>query len=335
MKINKSDFNLRNFLFSYGFVIVLVLVIIFFSVTANNFFEWKNFWMILHTAAPMMVLASGLAFVIMTAQIDLSGGSIAFLACGVGAIMMTRMGIPIIPSLLVTIVIGMILGALNGFIFNVLHVNPLITTIGTQIALRGLALTITNSLVFTIPEPIRILGNLKIGPVYVDIIISIAILIIMYTVHTRTKFGRQVMALGNGFEVSSRLGVRVRWVSFWTFVLSGLMASLGGILMMIQVGQVYPTMGAGYEFSAIAMLIIGGVSLFGGVGSIIPGVILGGITLTVIEAGLNFLGASPFLYPFVRGGIIFVAMFADSLKTRVRPNVKMIEDEPVLEVKAA
>jgi ribose/xylose/arabinose/galactoside ABC-type transport system permease subunit len=106
------------------------------------------------------------------------------------------------------------------------------------------------------------------------------------------------------------------------FVLSGLLASIGGILTMIQVGQVSPTMGSGYEFSAIAMLVIGGVSLFGGEGSIIPGIILGGVTLTVIETGLNFVGANPYLYPFVRGGIIFIAMFADSLKTLVRPKVK-------------
>ena len=98
---------------------------------------------------------------------------------------------------------------------------------------------------------------------------------------------------------------------------------------MFQVGQVSPTMGSGYEFSAIAMLVIGGISLFGGEGTIIPGIILGGVTLTVIESGLNFIGASPYAYPFVRGGIIFVAMFADSLKSLVKPKVKVIaDDEP-------
>ncbi len=323
----RQEFKLRDFLFSYGFLIVLVLVIAFFAITAPNFFAFKTIWTVLHQAAPLFVLASGIAFVIMTSQIDLSIGAVAFLSCGVGAILMTRHGVPIIPALMLIPLIGALLGAVNGFVFNVMRVNPLIATMGTMIIIRGIALTVTNSLVFTIPEQIRVLGNLKIGPVYVDILISLAILLIMYLVHTRTPFGRQVMALGNGFEVSARLGIRVRWISFFTFVLSGLMGSLGGILVMFQVGQVFPTMGSGYEFSAIALLIIGGVSLFGGTGSIIPGIILGGITLTVIEAGLNFLGASPYAYPFVRGGIIFIAMFADALKARVQPKVKVIEEE--------
>ena len=327
MKKDRPEFKLREFIFTYGFLIVLVLVITFFAIAAPNFFAFKTIWTVLHQAAPLFVLASGLAFVIMTAQIDISIGSIAFLACGLGALLMTRHGFPIVPSLILIAVVSALLGAVNGFIVNVLRVNPLIATMGTMIAMRGMALTVTNSLVFTIPEEIRVLGNLKIGPVYVDILISLLILVILYVVHTRTPFGRQVMALGNGSEVSERLGVRVRWVSFFAFVLSGLMGGLGGIMVMIQVGQVFPTMGSGYEFSAIALLIIGGVSLFGGEGSIIPGIILGGITLTVIEAGLNFLGASPYAYPFVRGGIIFVAMFADALKSRVRPKVKMIEEE--------
>lgn len=322
-----NDFSLRDFIFTYGFVIVLVLVIAYFSITANNFFNLKTLLNVLHTAAPMFILASGLALVIMTAKLDISVGSVAFLSCGVGIILMTRHGVPIPAGILIIILLGTLMGALNGFIVAVLRVNPLITTMGTMIALRGLALQLTNSLVIGLPEELRVLGNARIGPIYIDILFSLAVLLVMHLVHTRTQFGRQVMALGNGEDVSQRLGVKVKKVSFLTFVLSGLLASIGGILTMIQVGQVSPTMGSGYEFSAIAMLVIGGVSLFGGEGTIIPGIILGGVTLTVIETGLNFVGANPYLYPFVRGGIIFVAMFADSLKTLVRPKVKMIADE--------
>jgi len=323
----QSPFNLRDFLFTYGFLIVLVAVVIYFSAAAPNFFSLNTLILVLHTAAPMFVLASGLAFVIMTAKLDISVGSIVYLASAVGAIMISRMHLPFPLAILVILMVGALAGAINGFTVVVLKVNPLIATLGTMMALRGLALQLTNSMVISLPQNLRTLGNVRIGGIYVDIIIALVVLLIMNLVHTRTPFGRQVMAIGNGSEVAERLGVKVNWVNFWAFVLSGLMASASSILLLLQLGAVSPDAGSGYEFSAIATLVIGGVSLFGGEGTIIPGIIMGGFTLQVIQAGLNYIGASVYAYPFVRGGIIFVAMFADALKVKVKPRVKMITDE--------
>jgi ribose/xylose/arabinose/galactoside ABC-type transport system permease subunit len=134
------------------------------------------------------------------------------------------------------------------------------------------------------------------------------------------------MAIGNGSDIAQKLGVPVDRTSFLTFVLSGLMASIGGVLTMSQVGSISPSLGSGYEFTAIALLVIGGVSLFGGEGTIVPGIVLGALTLTIIQSGLNFIGASPFVYPLVRGGIIFIAMYADSLKNAVARRVRLIPE---------
>lgn len=323
--------NLRDFLFSYGFLIVLVLVVIYFSVAAPNFFRLSTLIAILHTGASMFILASGLAFVIMTAKLDISVGSTVFLASAVAAIMIARMHLPISLAILAALGISLVAGAINGFTVVVLGVNPLIATLGTMMALRGLALQITNSMVISMPQSLRAVGSLRVGGIYVDIIFALVVLIIMHFIHTRTPFGRQVMAIGNGSEVAERLGVKVKRVTFLAFVLSGLMAGIAGIVLMLQLGAVSPDAGSGYEFSGIAMLVIGGVSLFGGEGTIIPGIILGGFTLTVIQAGLNYIGANVYVYPFVRGGIIFVAMFADALKVKVKVKVKMIsENEPTL-----
>ena len=326
-----STFNLRDFFFSYGFLIVLVLVVIYFSVAAPNFFQLTTLITVLHTGAPMFILASGLAFVIMTAKLDISVGSTVFLASAIGAIMISRLHLPFPVAILAVLGVSLVAGAINGFTVVVLGVNPLIATLGTMMALRGVALQLTNSMVISLPQNLRALGSLRIGGIYVDIFYALIILIIMHLVHTRTSFGRQVMAIGNGPEVAERLGVKVKWVTFWAFVLSGLMSGVAGIVLMLQLGAVSPDAGSGYEFSAIAMLVIGGVSLFGGEGTIIPGIILGGFTLTVIQAGLNYIGASVYVYPFVRGGIIFIAMFADALKVKVKVRVKMIsENEPIL-----
>lgn len=325
-KPNSSRFSLKDFLFTYGFLIVLLFVVVYFCIAAPNFFSVTSAISVLHMAAPLFVIASGLAFVIMTANIDISVGSIAFLSSAVGALMLSKLHIPIWLAFVVIVAMAVLLGMLNGLIVVGLRVNPMIGTLGTQMALRGIGLQLTNSMVVGLPDSLRQVGNAKVGPIYVDILVSLLILGVMWLVHTRTKFGRQVMAIGNSPAVSEKLGVKVKPVTFWAFVVSGLMAGLGAILMTLQIGAVTPTSGSGYEFTAIAMLVIGGVSLFGGEGTILPGILLGGITLSVIETGLNYVGASVYVYPFVRGGIIFAAMFADALKTRVKPRVKMMDD---------
>lgn len=322
-----SNFNIRDFLFTYGFLVVLLFVVVYFSAAAPNFFSLTTAISVLHTASPLFVIAAGLAFVIMTGKIDISVGSIAFLSSAIGALMLSRLHIPVWLALLIVVVLGCLMGALNGLIVVGLKVNPMIGTLGTQLAFRGIGLQLTNSMVVGLPDSIRQVGNAKFGPVYLDIIISFLILVVMFFVHTRTKFGRQVMAIGNGIAVANKLGVKVKWVGFMTFVVSGLMAGLGAVLMTLQIGAVTPTSGSGYEFTAIAMLVIGGVSLFGGEGSILPGILIGGIALSVIETGLNYVGASVYFYPFVRGGIIFISMFADALKTRVKPRVKLMADD--------
>ncbi len=321
--------SIRDFLLTYGFVLIMVGVLIFFSLTNQNFLTINNALSIMHTAAPTIILASGLALVIMTGKLDISVGSIAFLSSGISALLMQRAGVSPLVALPLILIIGILLGALNGFIVVVLRINPLITTLGAMIALRGIALQITDSRVISISEALRRMGNAKIGPVYFDIWVALVVLIIVHLLLIRTPFGRHVTAIGNNTEVASRLGVRVPWVSAMTFVLSGFFAALGGIFMLFQVGAIQPTMGSGYEFTAIVLCVIGGISLFGGEGTIIPGLILGGLTLTIIESGLNFMSASPFAYPFVRGGIIFVAMYADSLKSLVKPSVKLMTDEAV------
>ncbi len=319
----RRTFSLRDFLLSYGFLLVLIAVVAIYAVLAPNFLTVTNLMGIFHAAAPLMIIASGLAIVVMTGKLDISVGSNAFLSAAVGILLMTQWNVSPALALPVVLVTGMVLGMINGLIVVGLRVNPLITTLGTMIAYRGLALQLTTSRAYSVPETIRWIGNASLGPVFVDIILGLAVMVIIHLLHTRTPFGRQVMALGNGEEIASRLGVRVGRVTFLTFVLSGFLASLGGIVGMLQVGAVSSYLGGGLEFTAVAVIVIGGISLFGGSGSILPGLLLGILTLEIIRNGLNHLGADPYYYRFVNGGIIFVAMYADSLKLKVRKEVKV------------
>jgi ribose/xylose/arabinose/galactoside ABC-type transport system permease subunit len=317
--------NIQSFFFTYGFVVILLLVLALYSILAPNFFKLSNFMAILQTASPLMIIASGLALVIMTGKIDLSVGSMSFLSSCVGMMLITDMHLPVIPSLLIMLAFGAVLGMLNGFIVVVLRVNPLITTLGTLIMFRGVALQLSNSQTVGLPDSLRAVGNMRVGPVFVTILVAAAVLILLHVLHSRTSFGKDITALGNGEDVASRLGVRVRKVTFLTFTLSGLFSALSGLVTMCQVGSLSPGIGSGMEFTAVAAIIIGGISLFGGEGTIIPGIILGGCTLAIIENGLNLLSASSYAYPFVRGLVIFVAMYADSLKYRVRTRRRTID----------
>jgi ribose/xylose/arabinose/galactoside ABC-type transport system permease subunit len=303
----------------YGFIIILLAVIVFFSVATKRFFSLTNILGLLHASAPLAMTAAGLAMVVMTGKLDISIGSVSFFSSAVGAILMTRMGVSPALALPAVVAIAALCGLANGLVCVYLGVNPLITTMGSMFIFRGLALQLTGSRVISIPGPLRAFGNLRLGPVFLDALIALGFLLLVHLLHTRSPSGRRVMALGNGAETAARLGVRVDSVSLGTFVLSGLCAGIGGLFSVFQIGAVTLQMGMGLEFTAIAAIVIGGISLFGGEGAIFPNYILGILTLGIIENGLNHLGASPYVYPFVRGGIILVAMYADSLKRNTKP----------------
>lgn len=310
--INRS---LSYLALSYGFYIVLAVIIVGYSLASPRFFSLSNIIDMFHAASPLMIVAAGLSLVIMARHIDISVGSIAFLSAGIGVTLARNHDMVPWLTFLVIIITGALLGAINGFIVVVLKVNPLITTLSTLLAFRGLALQLTNARVISLPFEMQAFGDIRLGVLHLDTAVALFVLLMLHVVHTRTPFGRHVTAIGNGPEVAGRLGVRVSRVLFVSFILSGVAASVGGIFSMLQVGAVSSRMGLGLEFTAIAVIVIGGISLFGGEGSIIPGVLAGGMALTIIENGLVHLGVSPFAYPLVRGALIFVAMYADSLRS--------------------
>lgn len=308
------NMRIRQLFSSYGFIFIMILIFFGFSLSNRSFLELENIMIMLHSAVHMMIIASGLALVIITGNIDISIGSTTFLANTIGAILMVRHGVSPVIAIPVIMATGAACGALNGFIVGVAKVNPFITTLGMLFALRGGALLIIKGRSISISESLANISHVRIGPVFIDILIALGVVFFVHLLRARTLFGRHIVACGGNTEVAKRLGIRVSKVIFFAFLLSGLFASIGGILSVLQLKSVTLHMGVGFEFTGIAAIVIGGISLFGGRGKIIPGVLFGVITLAIIETGLIFLGASPYVYSFVRGGIIFVAMYLDSLR---------------------
>jgi ribose/xylose/arabinose/galactoside ABC-type transport system permease subunit len=251
----------------------------------------------------------------MSGRLDISVGSTAFLACATGALLINATGLHPALAALVVVCCGALLGAVNGFIVIVLRVNSLIATLSTMIAFRGIALALTDALLVQLPPPIRFLGNAKLGPIPVDIFAMLIVLALMHLLQTRTAFGRQIMAMGNDVAVARKVGLPVDRTGFLSFVLAGALASVGGILTTIQNGAVSPFLGSGLEFTALAVVVVGGVSLLGGRGTIFFSIVPGAFIFEMIRNGLTNLGADPYSYRLVGGAVIFAAMYADALKS--------------------
>lgn len=305
--------GVREALLTFGFPIVLALLVVGFSIASPTFIAPANVIGLLHAMVPIVVIASGLALVVMMGKLDISVGSIAFVGMAVAAVMMEG-GTPPLIACLVALLVGAGLGAFNGFVVCVLKVNPLIATLGAMIGFRGLGLQITDSQVIVLPDAMRGFGNLTIGPLFVDILFGAALLVAVHLLHRQTPFGRNVTAIGNDEATARRLGLPVTRTVFLAFVLSGVLAAAGGVFAAAQVGSVTTFLGRGLEFTAVAVVVVGGISLFGGRGSIFWGVLLGAFTFEVIRSGLNHLGVDPYFYQLIGGAVIFVAMYAAALR---------------------
>jgi len=323
--MNKKIITISHFLLNYGFYIALFLLVIGFSFGAPNFLTAINFLNMMHTLAPTLIMISGLVFVVLTGAIDFSVGSIAFLSASIGTYLMVYLDVNPLIAVFVILVAGSLIGGINGLIVEVVKVNPLITTFGTMLAFRGMGYLIAGAKYIPIPESLVSIHDWRIGPVYLDIIFSVGIVVFLFFIQNRTIFGKQLMALGNGRSIAEKLSIKVKAISFSAFVISGFFAALGSIFYMAQGSFLSPRMGQGLEFTGIAIVVIGGISLFGGEGSIL-GLLLGVFTVYVVENGLQHMGLSPYIYPLLRGAIIFIAMYADSLKTRLRAK-KLIRKE--------
>ena len=298
-----------------GFLVVFVIVFLFFSVLTRHFFELDNLLNIVSAMAPLAISAAGLALVVMSGRLDISIGSIAFLSCAIGALLMRANGLSPVLAALIVVGCGALLGAINAFIVVVLRVNSLVATLSTMIAFRGIALQLTDALLVQLPPDIRFIGNARLGPIPVDILLMLLVVVPVHLLQSRTVFGRRIMAMGNDISVARRLGLPVNLAGFNTFVLSGVLASLGGILTTIQNGAVSPFLGSGWEFTALAAIVVGGISLLGGRGTIFFSVLPGVFIFEMIRNGLTNLGANPYSYRLVSGVVIFAAMYADSLKS--------------------
>ncbi|MEI3607401.1 ribose ABC transporter permease [Pseudogracilibacillus sp. SE30717A] len=295
-----------------GPLIGLIVMIILLAVLNDNFLTVNNILNLLRQISINALIAFGMTFVILTAGIDLSVGSLLALGSALTAGMLTT-GMDPILAICLGLMLGLVLGAINGIIITKGKVAPFIATLATMTIFRGA------TLVYTDGKPITGLSDSAafemIGKGYffwipVPVIFMIIVFIILYFVLNNTVFGRRVYAVGGNEEAATLSGIKTDNVKIGVYAITGMLSVLAGIILMSRLNSAQPTAGSMYELDAIAAVVIGGTSLMGGRGRI-TGTLIGCLIIGVISNGLNLLNVSSFYQQIVKGAVILFAVMLD------------------------
>jgi len=291
-------------------LIYVISIVIILSGMIDGFLGLKNFENISRQITTIGIVSVGMTLVIITGGIDLSVGAILSFAINIGG-QGIRLGWPIWLVYLVVLGLGLALGFINGFLVTHIAVPALIITLGTMNIYRGITMVITKGIYITgIPSVYQIIGK---G--FIPLIIFLTVLALFMFISLMTRFGRNLFAIGERGEAALYSGVPVNRYKIYTYVISGFLSSLAGIILVGKSGFIQPQAGLGYEMGAIAAVVIGGTSIFGGSGSIL-GTFLGSVFMGLILAGLTMLAVNPFWIGFITGFLIILAIAIDSLRHR-------------------
>ncbi len=300
----------------FGPLAGLALLCAALGMLSDRFFTAPNLINILRQSAVNALLALGQLVVIVTAGIDLSSGSVLGLSCVLAALLL-KSGAPAAVALLAALAIGAALGAFNGILLTKLRLpHPFIPTLGMMNVARGLALVISGG--FPISElspPFRFWGAGSVFGIPAPVIVVAACAALFHIFLTRTTAGRDIYAIGGNPQAALLSGVPVHARLILTYALSGLMAGAGAIVLAGRMNSGFPLAGTGAELDAIAAVIIGGASFFGGVGTV-SGTIIGALVMGVLRNGLNLINVSAYWQTVVIGGVIVAAVAVDSARKR-------------------
>jgi ribose/xylose/arabinose/galactoside ABC-type transport system permease subunit len=287
-------------------------VFLFFGLQSPRFFQLDNISNIIKNAAFTGIVAVGMTFVLLTGGIDLSVGSNIYLSALFAGLFM-QLGFEVVPGLVVALLVGATFGAINAFCIVKLKIVPFVVTLATLVAGRGLGTAITESHAIDYPRSVLDFGVASVLGIPMPIIVLALVVLTAHFILTRTSFGRQVYAVGNDMEAAKKAGINTERISATVYIICGLCAALGGFVLIAQVGRLTQPFGEGKELEVIAAAVLGGASLFGGIGNAF-GPVIGAVLIQMVQIGLVFIEVNIYLQPMIQAAIIFLAVFFDSLR---------------------
>ncbi|MGL6105873.1 ribose ABC transporter permease [Romboutsia sp.] len=306
--------NFKELLVKYKSLVGLVLLIAVVAILNPAFLSTKNILNILRQTSINAIIAAGMTFVILTGGIDLSVGSILAISGAVCASLLVS-GQNMIIAVVISIVIGGAIGFLNGFVISKGKLQPFIATLATMTVLRGLTLVFTDGKPITLGSGELAVAFGKIGGgvlfgIPTPVIIMIVVFLVCGYVLNNTKMGRYTYALGSNEEATKLSGLNTDKIKIWVYTISGILASVAGIIITSRLYSAQPTAGTGYELDAIAAVVLGGTKLAGGKGKI-SGTIIGALIIGVLSNALNILDVSSYYQMMVKGIVILIAVLLD------------------------
>lgn len=307
--------GLRRVLLDNGALSALVVLLVAMSLLSGDFLTTQNLLNVGVQAAVTAILAFGVTFVIVSAGIDLSVGSVAALSATVLAWTATSQGLPVWLAVIFAVGTGIACGFVNGLLVSYGKLPPFIATLAMLSVARGLSLVISQGSPIPFPDSVSNLGDTIGGWLPVPVIVMIAMGLITAVILARTYIGRSMYAIGGNEEAARLSGLRVKRQKLVIYGLSGLFAAVAGIVLASRLVSAQPQAAQGYELDAIAAVVIGGASLAGGVGKA-SGTLIGALILAVLRNGLNLLSVSAFWQQVVIGVVIALAVLLDTLRRK-------------------
>ena len=299
-----------------GLPFAVLALVIFFSFGSRFFLSGQNFRNMGVAAAALAAVSFGQTFTILTAGLDLSVGSAVALVSIVSSLVIREYGV--ILGITVALAVGAAVGLVNGLIITRLRVVPFIATLAMMSVFSGLALNISGGLpVSGLPSSFGELPYVVIFGIPAPVLISVATLIASILLLRLTKFGRHVYAVGGNQEAARLSGIATDRVKLIAYVVCGLFASVGSIILTARVASGQPSLGTSLPLESVAAVVLGGVSLFGGRGSVI-GVAFGVAFVTILSNGLNLLNVSSYTQMMVIGTALIIAVALDQAVVRSR-----------------
>lgn len=299
--------------------IVFILIFIGFSLASPKFLSSSNLFTIARQVSMYGIASIGMTFVILIAGIDLSAGSVITIVNIVCAYLMVKSGFSMTMAVICALALAVGIGLLNGFLVSSVGIPAIIATFATQTIFAGSAYLISGGTpIYGFDERFKVIGQGYLGPVPVPVIIMACCFAIGSFILNKTYFGRYFYAVGGNEEAAKLSGIRVGRIKYLIYALAGLFSGLAGIVMLSRTNSAQPTAGIGYEFDVITCVVLGGVSVAGGLGKI-SNVVAGVLIIGVLTNGMVLLNISTFTQMIVKGLVLILAVGFDCIqKKRVK-----------------
>lgn len=307
--VNKVFFETREI----GVIIPMVVFLVYFSAKNPNFLSEVNIINILRSASFTLISAVGMTFLLITGSFDLAAGAeVALAGVSTGLALQAGMGIPL--AILIGLLSAALAGVFLGFCSVNLKIPVFIAGIGVQYAINGVVLVMTEGApVYPLPQAFNDIAEISIGKLPLVVVIALVIALIGSFVLRYTVFGRKLFAVGGNEETSRLAGIRCNLIRFAAFIISAGLTGISGILTAARLNSGQPNAGADFPTTVIAACVIGGISLFGGAGSILAA-ILGSLFMTMLTNGMTITGISPYYQKLVLGVILLLSVAFDQFR---------------------